>query len=673
MSPIDIAAYIDKTNSNVKFQTGLATVVLAVDSGILGIIATNFQSIPLAMCCGSFIACITCIIAGLITGHVKERPKSPLMFTAGTLNNHICLYAAAFSMPTSLCVMGLSLSLIAFFLGSGDPPTSPWASLIVYIHPIPTPVLQLGRFGLQLGNITCPSFIGMQLLQDYEETNKTTIVQIPGACTAPHQTSMACRSAIPGVTPGASRTLLEVPGTQHRRKCSQSVAGPDRLAAEAHSRQHSHSVTTPYQQLHQNNQLTGRQSRLWTPGPSHSTSHTPSIIRPALPSHPIIPSSRALSVAPTNPIPRVLGRQTKSPAILDRVDGQSNGRQHVPSFSVHSPELHGDEMSIVMEEDHRSQLANSSQLVIEQLSDFDGPSEFLTELEDLEYERSYPGLEANSRYFGRNEEDEFALGWPEDQMEVNDTGIDHHDKPWSPPPLDSKDEAGFGDEELQHEHECLWGTTPPNSNLTHLQEAFGGIQHTEVDINMSIDEAFDIDLNFGPPEDNGVDFKALASHSSSVQPRVQKQTVPCLPSEEYLDDVRHQQKAGPTKEPPHNDQGDTAGYDEDRGVIHNGPVDHDEEADKQAGDEASRKSKNKRKARVLKENHGNPSLIGYYPTLCTAMLKMAKGYFRQHVMLVDPFPARLEALSTTCDKMVAEALTMFMTLNRKIEDGTSAS
>ncbi|KIJ13589.1 hypothetical protein PAXINDRAFT_13551 [Paxillus involutus ATCC 200175] len=152
-----------------------------------------------------------------------------------------------------------------------------------------------------------------------------------------------------------------------------------------------------------------------------------------------------------------------------------------------------------------------------------------------------------------------------------------------------------------------------------------------------------------------------------------RRTVPRLPSEEYLDDVRRQQKAGPTKESPHSDQGDTAGYDEDHGVIHDGPVDHDEEADGQAGDEASRKSKNKRKARVLKENHNNPSLIGYYPTLCTAMLEMAKGYFRQHVVLVDPFPTRLEALSTTCDKMVAEALTMFMTLNRKIEDGTSAS
>jgi hypothetical protein len=141
----------------------------------------------------------------------------------------------------------------------------------------------------------------------------------------------------------------------------------------------------------------------------------------------------------------------------------------------------------------------------------------------LEYERSYPGSEANSRYFGGNEEDEFALGWPEDQMEVDDTGIDHHDKPWSPPPLDSEDEAGFGDEELQREHERLRGTTPPNSNLTRLREAFGGIQHTEADINMSIDEAFDIDLDFGPPEDNGVDFEALASCSSSVRPRVQKQ------------------------------------------------------------------------------------------------------------------------------------------------------
>ncbi|KIJ11444.1 hypothetical protein PAXINDRAFT_15654 [Paxillus involutus ATCC 200175] len=100
VSPINIAAYIDKTDSNVKFQMGLATVVLAVDSGILGIVATNFQSIPLAMCHGSFIACITCIIAGLITGHLGERLKSPLMFTAGTLNNHIRLYAAAFSMPT---------------------------------------------------------------------------------------------------------------------------------------------------------------------------------------------------------------------------------------------------------------------------------------------------------------------------------------------------------------------------------------------------------------------------------------------------------------------------------------------------------------------------------------------------------------------------------------------
>ncbi|KIJ09142.1 hypothetical protein PAXINDRAFT_17767 [Paxillus involutus ATCC 200175] len=47
---------------------------------------------------------------------------------------------------------------------------------------------------------------------------------------------------------------------------------------------------------------------------------------------------------------------------------------------------------------------------------------------------------------------------------------------------------------------------------------------------------------------------------------------------------------------------------------------------------------------------------------------MAKGYFWQHVVLVDPFPARLEALSTTCDEMVAKALTMFMMLNRKIED-----
>ncbi|KIJ13588.1 hypothetical protein PAXINDRAFT_13550 [Paxillus involutus ATCC 200175] len=133
VSPIDIAAYIDKTNSNVKFQMGLATVILAVDSGILGIVATNFQSIPLAMCHGSFIACITCIIAGLITGHLGERLKSPSIFTicAGTLNNHIRLYAAAFSMPTSLCIMGLGLSLIAFFLGGGDPPTSPWASLII--------------------------------------------------------------------------------------------------------------------------------------------------------------------------------------------------------------------------------------------------------------------------------------------------------------------------------------------------------------------------------------------------------------------------------------------------------------------------------------------------------------------------------------------------------------
>jgi hypothetical protein len=179
---------------------------------------------------------------------------------------------------------------------------------------------------------------------------------------------MARRSAIPGVAPHASRTLLEVPGTQHRHERSQSVAGPDRLAAEAHSRQRSRSVTVPYQQLHQNNQLAGRQSRSRTPGPSHSTSRTPSIIQPALPSHPIIPSSRAPSIAPTNPIPRVLGRQTKSPAILDRVDGQSNGRQHVPSFSIRSPELHGDEMSILMEEDHRSQLADGSQLVIEQLS-----------------------------------------------------------------------------------------------------------------------------------------------------------------------------------------------------------------------------------------------------------------------------------------------------------------
>ncbi|KIJ10467.1 hypothetical protein PAXINDRAFT_16553 [Paxillus involutus ATCC 200175] len=133
--------------------------------------------------------------------------------------------------------------------------------------------------------------------------------------------------------------------------------------------------------------------------------------------------------------------------------------------------------------------------------------------------------------------------------------------------------------------------------------------------------------------------------------------MPRLPSEEYLDNVHRQQKAGPTKEPPHDDQGDTAGYDEDRGVIHDGPVDHNEEADEQAGDEALRKSKNKRKV-----------LIGYYPTLCTAMLKMAKGYFQQHVVLVDPFPARLEALSTTGDEMVAEALTTFMTLNRKIED-----
>ncbi|KIJ07182.1 hypothetical protein PAXINDRAFT_19620 [Paxillus involutus ATCC 200175] len=108
-------------------------------------------------------------------------------------------------------------------------------------------------------------------------------------------------------------------------------------------------------------------------------------------------------------------------------------------------------------------------------------------------------------------------------MEVDNTGIDHHDKPWSPPPFDSEDEAGFGDEELQREHECLWGTTPPNSNLTRLQEAFGGIQHTEADINMSIDKAFDIDLDFGPPEDNGVDFEALTSCSSSVRPHVQKQ------------------------------------------------------------------------------------------------------------------------------------------------------
>ncbi|KIJ11318.1 hypothetical protein PAXINDRAFT_15785 [Paxillus involutus ATCC 200175] len=204
---------------------------------------------------------------------------------------------------------------------------------------------------------------------------------------------------------------------------------------------------------------------------------------------------------------------------------------------------------------------------------------------------------------------------------------------------------------------------------------------------MSIDEAFDIDLDFGPLEDNRVDFEALASRSSSVQPCVQKQygqhahqpvnqhavqrPYPCptqsrqqgapteqknhaphLPSEEYLDDVHRQQKAGPTKEPPHNDQGDTAGYDEDHG---------------QSLKEV--KSKNKRKVQVLKENHDNPSLIGYYPTLCTAMLEMEKCYFRQHVVLVDPFPARLEALSTTCDEMVDEALTMFMTLNRKIEDG----
>ncbi|KIJ09140.1 hypothetical protein PAXINDRAFT_17765 [Paxillus involutus ATCC 200175] len=199
----------------------------------------------------------------------------------------------------------------------------------VYIHSIPTPVLQLGRFGLQLDNITRPSFIGTQLLQDYEEMNKTTIVQIPGACAVLRQTSMARRSAIPGVAPGVSHTLLEVPGTQHRCERSQSVVGTDRLAAEAHSRQCSHSVTVPYQQLHQNNQLAGRQSHSWAPGPSRSTSHTPSIIWPALPSRLIISSSRAPSIAPTNPIPRVLGRQTKSPAILDRVDGQSNGHQHV--------------------------------------------------------------------------------------------------------------------------------------------------------------------------------------------------------------------------------------------------------------------------------------------------------------------------------------------------------
>ncbi|KIJ06070.1 hypothetical protein PAXINDRAFT_20719 [Paxillus involutus ATCC 200175] len=286
-------------------------------------------------------------------------------------------------------------------------------------------------------------------------------------------------------------------------------------------------------------------------------------------------------------------------------------------------------MSILMEEDHRSQLADGSQLVIEQLSDFDGPSEFLTELEDLEYERSYPGSEADSRYFGRNEEDEFALGWPEDQMEVNDTGVDHHDKPWSPLPLDSEDEARFGDEELQCEHEHLRGTTPPNSNLTRLQEAFGGIQHTEAVINMSIDEAFDIDLDFGPPEDNGVDFEALDSCSSS--PAVQRPHP--RPTQSHQQGApTEQQKAGPTEEPPHDDQGDTAGYDEDRGVIHDGPVDHDEEADKQAGDEASRKPKNKRKARVLKENHDNPSLVGYYSMLCTAMLEMAKGYFWQHVV-----------------------------------------
>ncbi|KIJ12223.1 hypothetical protein PAXINDRAFT_14994 [Paxillus involutus ATCC 200175] len=262
-------------------------------------------------------------------------------------------------------------------------------------------------------------------------------------------------------------------------------------------------------------------------------------------------------------------------------------------------------------------------------------------------------------------------------MEVDDTGVDHHDKPWSPPPLDSEDEAGFGDEELQCEHKHLRGTTSPNSNLTCLQEAFGGSQHTEADINMSIDEAFDIDLNFGPPEDNGVDFEALASRSSSpaVQhphPRPMQSRQQGAPTEQvhvnYNVLKRHHQKAGLTKEPPHDDQGDTAGYDKDCGVIHDGLVDHDEEADEQAGDEASRKSKNKRKARVLKENHNNPSLIGYYPTLCTAMLEMAKGYFWQYVVLVDPFPTRLEALSMTCDEMVAEALTTFMTLNRKIED-----
>ncbi|KIJ19457.1 hypothetical protein PAXINDRAFT_7938 [Paxillus involutus ATCC 200175] len=269
-------------------------------------------------------------------------------------------------------------------------------------------------------------------------------------------------------------------------------------------------------------------------------------------------------------------------------------------------------MSILMEEDHRSQLADGSQLVIEQLSDFDGPSEFLTELEDLEYERSYPGSEADSRYFGRNEEDEFALGWPEDQMEVDDTGIDHHDKPWSPLPLDSEDEARFGDEELQREHKHLRGTTPSNSNLTRLQEAFGSIQYTEAVINMSIDEAFDIDLDFGPPEDNGVDFEALTSCSSSVRPCVQKQygrhahqpvNQPAVqrphphPTQSHQQGApTEQQKAGLTEEPPHDDQGDTAGYDEDCGVIHDGPVNHDEEADKQAGNEVSRKPKNKRKA-----------------------------------------------------------------------------
>ncbi|KIJ19458.1 hypothetical protein PAXINDRAFT_7939 [Paxillus involutus ATCC 200175] len=145
VSFINIAAYINKTNSNVKFQMGLATVVLVVDSGILGIIATNFQSIPLAMCRGSFIACITCIITGLITGHLGERLKSPSMFTAGTLNNNIRLYTAAFSMPTSLCVMGLSLSLIAFFLGGGDPPTSPWASLIVCSSIAASSVLEIAN------------------------------------------------------------------------------------------------------------------------------------------------------------------------------------------------------------------------------------------------------------------------------------------------------------------------------------------------------------------------------------------------------------------------------------------------------------------------------------------------------------------------------------------------